>query len=1127
MGLENLKSAFSNIEFPSSTPEKQGTDVNPSIPTTEKNTTNVQGSINTDLTTMVSQYSIQTHPQQVDFMSNEDAVGFTPNQVEGSPSLFNGNTSIYRIQSEPQIIDYMGNEHSTGFTPNLEHKSPTQFTGAGEHSSEPNMEWANNSLYGATGLVDFQQIASSWTTPLTGLTFPDGFTKNMTESELAKGFLGENGTNFTNTNFYSGIGSDGNGVSFNGPTTSDITSNTFDSSNPYVPIGSAEEWLIPEGFTYQDSIHTTNTISDVFSESWTYSNNIPSPSSGNNTWTIPTNFTYQDSIHTTNAISDTFGGPVDFMSGVNSYYNEVNPITDTNVSSGIPGFTTNFKTGGYTFGEGKKGNSKFLTFDNEGNYTGFIPTGTYSGYHDSGIAWSGSWSYTNDIPSPDTGITSWNTGETSLTSYYDSIHTTNAISDTFGGPVDFMSGKSLHEVSLANSASISGFTKDFTKKGTGLGDSKILDLWDTEWKENGLLTSMWTGYDENYNTMEFPGPYGNFDSNQHPLSASNYTGVSSDPLSREWTPSTSYYDKIHPRNYVSLSDSFNVTTTFAGSSQVTASSGVILNSSKGSNTGGMESTQFKDLYTNDNTATDNKYLGPPQDGSNINQKDRFDLKSELWQYSNSRDQSLAGGTVLALSSFGLGTIMGAFGGNGNEPYIVREIGKEDNPSSYFPLTTLMRDTTRISKFLGSNKGAQFTINQNLMGSFQQYRPYYDAGSTIINTALPSEGLGMLQMNYPRDFGISGRLLDLVNTANTYTEWLDTRVTGFDTTALKDTVLAAKGATFAEREQARKPLAFQGLDLLEGAANDLLDKILPSADPGGSTKAKDIAGIDATSGIDSKHNMQNSMDPKYGNLGVGKGDPFTLFPIKVPMDSEQRIGETVPANSSKLGMPFYFRDLRDGAIIFFRAYLEGITDSISPTWNSENYIGRSEPVYTYKSSEREIGFSLKLFAQTKDELGQIYTKMNRLTSLCYPEYKQSETLKVLDADAKETEVTAGAIGDKLRMKPPLTKFRLGELFGSPTVSETDIPTSAEMVGFIKSLTYNFPDESPWEIQAGYRVPKYVSVDIGFQVIHSESPSLSFALKNTDDEKSQKGFFGINQTLFDNMKNDGTIERKDTI
>ena len=95
-----------------------------------------------------------------------------------------------------------------------------------------------------------------------------------------------------------------------------------------------------------------------------------------------------------------------------------------------------------------------------------------------------------------------------------------------------------------------------------------------------------------------------------------------------------------------------------------------------------------------------------------------------------------------------------------------------------------------------------------------------------------------------------------------------------------------------------------------------------------------------------------------------------------------------------------------------------------------------------------------------------------------------------------------------MKPPLTKFRLGELFGSK---------DNEMTGFIKSLSYSYPDESPWEIKNKQRVPKYVTVDIGYQVIHSTVPSLDFAPATKDGllgfvkEIPENTFYGINQSL----------------
>ena len=93
----------------------------------------------------------------------------------------------------------------------------------------------------------------------------------------------------------------------------------------------------------------------------------------------------------------------------------------------------------------------------------------------------------------------------------------------------------------------------------------------------------------------------------------------------------------------------------------------------------------------------------------------------------------------------------------------------------------------------------------------------------------------------------------------------------------------------------------------------------------------------------------------------------------------------------------------------------------------------------------------------------------------------------------------------RMKPPFVKMRLGDLYGvENAVTRAGKGRRAEMSGFIKSLGYTFPDESPWEIQDGYVVPKYIQVELGYQVVHSDVPSLDFA--KTEGGSS---FYGINQ------------------
>ena len=254
---------------------------------------------------------------------------------------------------------------------------------------------------------------------------------------------------------------------------------------------------------------------------------------------------------------------------------------------------------------------------------------------------------------------------------------------------------------------------------------------------------------------------------------------------------------------------------------------------------------------------------------------------------------------------------------------------------------------------------------------------------------------------------------------------------------------------------------------------------------------------------------NSMDPQISTEGSNKkiGDFFTLMQYGVRKnltDYHEKLADAHPTDnelidSPKHGIPFYFKDLRDGAYIFFRAYIDSLSENVTPNWNSEDYIGRSEPVFTYTSATRDISIKFKLFASTPDELDMIYTKINKLTSLAYPAYKKHETVNVDGTDLK-----VGAIGGKERMKPPLTKFRLGELYGD---------VDAELTGFLKSIAYTY--DGPWEIRRGKRVPKYIEVDIEYQVIHSEVPSLDMA-KLTRERMPENAFYGISKTILRDAK-----------
>ena len=139
----------------------------------------------------------------------------------------------------------------------------------------------------------------------------------------------------------------------------------------------------------------------------------------------------------------------------------------------------------------------------------------------------------------------------------------------------------------------------------------------------------------------------------------------------------------------------------------------------------------------------------------------------------------------------------------------------------------------------------------------------------------------------------------------------------------------------------------------------------------------------------------------------------------------------------------------------------MTQAVSPEWTEHSYLGRSESTYVYSKAKRNINFTFKVYATTKPELQLIYEKLNMLTSLAYPKYQ-----------------TGGGLQEKNRMRPPMCSLRIGELFGNDT----------KMVsGFIESLTFNWPDDTTWEIDVGQRVPKECDVTVGFTVIHRTPPS----------------------------------------
>jgi hypothetical protein len=111
---------------------------------------------------------------------------------------------------------------------------------------------------------------------------------------------------------------------------------------------------------------------------------------------------------------------------------------------------------------------------------------------------------------------------------------------------------------------------------------------------------------------------------------------------------------------------------------------------------------------------------------------------------------------------------------------------------------------------------------------------------------------------------------------------------------------------------------------------------------------------------------------------------------------------------------------------FRAFIDSFSDSYNASWGSVRYLGRGENFYNYNGFDRTISLSFTVAAQSKPELIPMYKKLNYLASNLTPDYSPFGY-----------------------MRGPLVQLTMGGYL-------------YEQVGFITALTYDIPNDSPWEI-----------------------------------------------------------------
>ena len=164
-------------------------------------------------------------------------------------------------------------------------------------------------------------------------------------------------------------------------------------------------------------------------------------------------------------------------------------------------------------------------------------------------------------------------------------------------------------------------------------------------------------------------------------------------------------------------------------------------------------------------------------------------------------------------------------------------------------------------------------------------------------------------------------------------------------------------------------------------------------------------------------------------------------------------------------------------MYFRAFIDNFSDAYTANWNPVNYVGRGDTLYNYGNFGRTINMGFTIAAQSKPELIPMYNKLNYLASTLAPDYSDSGFMM--------GNIIQLTVGNYVRRQH----------------------------GFISSLTYDVPQESPWEIaiksdweEFGDRgdstvkeLPHVIKASITFTPIHNFLPQKAQGNPNNPSQK----------------------------
>lgn len=177
------------------------------------------------------------------------------------------------------------------------------------------------------------------------------------------------------------------------------------------------------------------------------------------------------------------------------------------------------------------------------------------------------------------------------------------------------------------------------------------------------------------------------------------------------------------------------------------------------------------------------------------------------------------------------------------------------------------------------------------------------------------------------------------------------------------------------------------------------------------------------------------------------------------------------------VPLKFYSISQNKTVQFRATIGSVSETFTPSWDSNKFIGNPFSYYTYTGIDRSVSFEFKVFSLSPEEHTSMWKKLDFLASLVYPQNY------------------LGDGGIELGMTPPILKFTLGSMYKKKvSIIDTLSFANDENLGWeTGDIPLHFSDLSSDEQQVERDrfkdmktqiLPRLITVNIGLKILENK-------------------------------------------